>query len=260
MDPNRNRYLSSISAELRTQATRIRDLIGDKHWLSDGHHKEYLVKSVLGRHVPSGVCVDRGFVAHPRRPDLVSREQDLLFVDASALQPVFHQGGLCIAFPQHVMAAIAVKTTLAKKELEDACETIRSLRRVCSYAGLRSSPWCGILFFEPSGLPETAICQWMGEVLQSFADEEPLESASLPDLIAVGTTGGFIVDARSSAGAPFVIRGFDGDGIVLLLHGLLTQIASARGSNSAELEAFFSGFAMAPLPGSPFVSKTSHGS
>jgi len=74
MVPNRNRYLASLSAELRAQATRVRDLIGDRHWLSDGHHKEYLLKDMLARHVPSSVAVSRGFVTHPNRADLVSRE------------------------------------------------------------------------------------------------------------------------------------------------------------------------------------------
>lgn len=255
MNPNRNRYLASISAELRAQANRARDLIGGIHWLSDGHHKEYLVKSTFGRHVPAGICVERGFVAHPRRPDLVTREQDLLFVDTNAVQPVFHQGGLCITFPHHVLAALAVKTTLGRDELLDACDTLYSLRRVCTYAGQRSLPWCGVLFFEPGTMSERTLCRWFAETLTSFEQaKEPLASGGLPDLVAVGTTAGILVDARSSTAAPLTIRGFKGDGVVLLLHGLLTQLARLRGSNSAELEQFFSDFDMEQLPDTPFTS------
>src|SRR4051794_17511886 len=45
--PNRQRYLVSLAEELYAQANRVRDLIGDAHWLSDGHHKEYLLIDLL---------------------------------------------------------------------------------------------------------------------------------------------------------------------------------------------------------------------
>jgi hypothetical protein len=260
MHANRNNYLASVSAELRAQATRIRDLIGDKHWLSDGHHKEYLLKSTLARHIPTGVAISRGFVVDPRRPDLISREQDLLFVDTMALQPVFHQGGLCVVFPQQVLAAIAVKTRLSGPELEDACATLHSVRRVSAYAGVRIAPWSGILFFEPHSMSDDRLCEWMGKALSTFeAKAEKLAPLhSCPNAICVSDVAGFLVDPSDASGGPPTIRGFGGDGVVLLLHSLLTHLAFARGSNSAELEQFFSTFELSPLRSSPLRLSLEH--
>jgi hypothetical protein len=53
--PNPAGYLKSIADELTVQANRVRDLIGNAHWLSDGHHKEYLLTALLQRHLPSGL-------------------------------------------------------------------------------------------------------------------------------------------------------------------------------------------------------------
>jgi hypothetical protein len=259
MVPNRNRYLASLSAELRSQATRVRDLIGDKHWLSDGHHKEYLIKHTLARHTPSAIAISRGFVAHPRRPDLVSREQDLVFIDTMAEAPIFDQGGLCVAFPHQVVAAIAVKTTTTKRELDDACATLYSLRRVGAYAGITTPPWCGILFFETdmSFAAADRFCENVGATLAAFetsVERLPNGVRSTPDVVAVVGAAGFLVDVQDATTSRISVRGFAGDGTVVLLNGLLAQLARARGSSGAEFESFVTGFEMEPLPGSPFAA------
>lgn len=239
MTANRNRYLASFSEELRAQANRVRDLIGDKHWLSDGHHKEYLLKHALSRHVPSGVTISRGFIVHPKRSDVVSREQDLLFLDAFAMAPVFAQGELCVALPQQVIAILAVKTTFSKQQLDDACDTLHSARRVAAYAGIERPPWCGALFFEfGDSAPD---CARVSSHLASFdANVEQLPNmVSLPDVVAILGAAGFVVD---SAEERLPVRGFSGDGMVLLLHSLLAHVARYRNYTGAELESFFARF------------------
>jgi hypothetical protein len=67
----------------------VRDLIGSKHWLSDGHHKEFLLTALLERHLPAGTIAGRGFVIHPDEPDQCSTEQDILVVDSTREAPVF---------------------------------------------------------------------------------------------------------------------------------------------------------------------------
>jgi hypothetical protein len=256
MAPNRNRYLLSVSAELRAQATRVRDLIGDSHWLSDGHHKEYLLKYALARHVPSGVVIARGFVVHPQRPDLVSREQDLLFIDTSAVAPIFEQGGLCVAFPHQVLASIAVKTTFSRVALDDACDTLHSVRRVAAYAGVSSPAWCGVFFFDGDGSAADHLSRKVGAPLTAFEAkaERPTHMRATPDVVAIAGTAGFLVDSADATDRGISVRGFGGDGTIVLLNSLLAQLARARGSNGAEFEQFVAGFAMDPLPGSPFTA------
>lgn len=251
MQPNRRRYLTSISAELTAQANRVRDLIGNKHWLEEGHHKEYLVKYALDRHVPSGVRVSRGFVVHPLASEVISREQDLLFTDTHALAPIFDQGGLTISLPQQVLAALAIKTKFSVTQLRDACATLNSVRCVAAQAGLSTPPWCGVLFFEPDET-KSELCARVGKCLARVEHEtEGLGGIrGLPDIVAIAGTAALVVD---SPGSSLTVRGFRGDGLVVLLHNLLSHIARRRDTNAAELEEFVSDVEMEPLEGSPFT-------
>ena len=254
MIPNRNRYLASLSEELSSQATRVRDLIGDRHWLSDGHHKEYLVKHAIARHLPTGILVSRGFVAHPSRSDLVSGEQDLIFVDTLAEAPIFDQGGLCVAFPHQVIAAVAIKTKFQKSELVDACKSLHALKRVAAYAGTKEAPWCGVLFFEGDNTPDDQLNCKLGTILAEFeseAEKIPNGANSTPDVISVLGRAGFLVDSCDAEEAKISVRGFSGDGTVVLLHRLMMQFARVRGANASATDDFMTGFPMTPLPGSP---------
>src|SRR5689334_16926955 len=127
IEPDRTAYFKSLADELLSQANRMRNLIGDKHWLTDGHHKEYLLTTLLERHLPSGMLASRGFVVDPRFTELCSREQDILIVDTSLQGPLFNQGGTVIALPRSVVGAISVKSTLTTKSLEDTIENQNSV-------------------------------------------------------------------------------------------------------------------------------------
>ena len=153
--PNWLRYLESLAAELYSQSTRVRDLIGDAHWLSDGHHKEYLLLGLINRHLPSGMLASRGFVISPNEPSRISTEQDILVVDASIEAPVFLQGSLAICFPAQVRAAVSVKTTLNAAAIRDSVRGLATVKRVAKDDGIDTrSIWCGSYFFEVS--PEVA--------------------------------------------------------------------------------------------------------
>jgi len=55
-------YHKSIALELDDSKNRVRNLIGSRHWLSDGEHKETLLRRLLRSHVPETVNVGSGFV------------------------------------------------------------------------------------------------------------------------------------------------------------------------------------------------------
>lgn len=145
MEPNWLRYLNSLSNELAAQSQRVRDLIGDSHWLVDGHHKEYLLIELLSRHLPTRYIASRGFVISPADPNKRSLEQDILIVDQNIEAPLFNQGGVVIAFPNAVRAAVSVKSTLGKKEVEDSVIGLNSVRALCKQP---ESVWTGAYFFE----------------------------------------------------------------------------------------------------------------
>lgn len=79
--------LESWSDELLSRASRVRNLIGDAHWLSDGHHKEELVRAYLVRHLPKAYRISRGFICSTDAKTRVSPEIDVLITDEAAELP-----------------------------------------------------------------------------------------------------------------------------------------------------------------------------
>lgn len=148
--PNRLRYFRSLSDELRAQSTRVRDLIGDAHWLSDGHQKEYALLELLRRHLPSGFAASRGFVISPTQSSVCSKEQDILVVDTLIEAPAFSQGNLVITFPSAVVAAISVKSTMKEDAITDSIEGLASVLQVCRAHCSLARIWCGAYFYENS--------------------------------------------------------------------------------------------------------------
>ncbi|MEO8008058.1 MAG: DUF6602 domain-containing protein, partial [Betaproteobacteria bacterium] len=146
--PDTNAYLESWGAELLARSNRVRQLIGDAHWLSDGHHKEAIVREFLRRHLPSGLIVSRGFVRSPGREANCSPELDVLVADPSAHPPLFSEGDLHIVAPTSVMAHLAIKTTFAKKELLSALIGVGNTQLVTANYANPDRIWRSILFFE----------------------------------------------------------------------------------------------------------------
>jgi hypothetical protein len=147
MKPNRTRYVESLGQELQSQSNRVRDLIGDRHWPSDGFHKEFVLKSVLERHVPDGYLVSRGFLIDPL-DDFVSTEQDLLILDVTSDSLPFNQGGLTISFPSSVAASLSVKTGFISTAVEDSFAGLMSLASVWKRVASSAVPWLGAFFFD----------------------------------------------------------------------------------------------------------------
>ena len=54
-------FFQTLSLELNAQADRVRQLIGSSHWISDGSHKEALLRGVVERYVPDATVTSRAF-------------------------------------------------------------------------------------------------------------------------------------------------------------------------------------------------------
>lgn len=216
-------FLRSLAADLEAQANRVRDLIGDAHWLSDGRHKERLLTSVVRNHCPPSMDVSTGFVISHTQGGC-SREQDLLVVDCSREVPLFREGGLAIAFPRSVVAAISVKTTFDLAELRDSALTLMTARKILADSGVDPRQvWCGAYFFGSLSVQDAhKPFEWF----QKLASEMPSLSlngtaiTSPPfDLFASSGEHAFIVGPRDEGGTQ--IRGFSCGGLataVFLAH------------------------------------------
>lgn len=142
-------YFLSLSLELKAQAARVRQLIGDAHWGHDGRHKEILFQDIVRRHSPASLLVTTGFVVSPVDIDIRSTEQDVLVVDTSLEAPLFHNGDLSIVFPHTVVAAISIKSSMRGDTIESVVHGLNSVRKVARDAQVDPrSIWCGGFFYD----------------------------------------------------------------------------------------------------------------
>lgn len=137
-------YFESWSQEIASRADRVRLLIGSKHWLSDGVHKEFLIREFLARHLPSGLNTGRGFI-RKLDIDLVSPEVDIIVADPRRHVPIFREGDLQIVPPSSVLATIEVKSTYRKQVLRDAMSNVYKVRSVTVRHGSGSDVWSSIM-------------------------------------------------------------------------------------------------------------------
>jgi hypothetical protein len=253
--PNRVRYLVSLASELLSQASRVRDLIGGAHWLTDGHHKEFLLIDLLHRHLPSGMVAARGFVIDPNDEAVCSREQDILVVDTTAEGPVFHQGGVVIALPRTVRAAVSVKTTCKKETVVESVGNLNSLRSVVARHVPARSVWCGSYYFEPDAVvgndPSKALDYILAGVhkhpVTTIPAIDPQPSPQGPDLHCTGRNLGYrMTHAYRDGGSrvvPGTVHGYrcNGQATALFLGSLLEHLARLRGQADADYTAFIDG-------------------
>jgi len=73
-----NEYFRSLTAEINALKDRIRNFIGEKHWLSDGLWKESVIKAILRRYLPGAAGVGTGFVVTDMGP---TTQIDILIYD-----------------------------------------------------------------------------------------------------------------------------------------------------------------------------------
>jgi hypothetical protein len=138
--------LKSWSLEMHSKASRVRQLIGDKHWLMDGFQKEGLLKQFLIDRLPNSLQISRGFVM-TGKSGKVSPEVDILISSPEISLLWFSEGDLQITPPSSVVSHIHVKTTLGAATLDDALRTLDSTAELCETFAPESPPWSCAFFF-----------------------------------------------------------------------------------------------------------------
>ena len=135
-------YLASWSAELTARADRVRHLIGDRHWLTDGHHKEVIVREFLSRYLPSQLVIGSGFI-RTLDSDNCSPEIDILISDNLSHPAFFNEGGIQILPPSSAVAYIEMKSTFTSESFAKAIKAI-SNTQACLNAEME--PWRSACF------------------------------------------------------------------------------------------------------------------
>lgn len=151
MKPNIDAYLRSWSDEIGARSNRVRQLIGSAHWLSDGHHKETLLKEFFVRHLPRDLLIGRGFVKSSRNFNRCSPEVDILISDPWINPPLFLEGDLQIVDSSSVVAQIEVKTTFSRSTLEGALLNLSRTQSLIGSLEETQQIWKGVCFFSGGG-------------------------------------------------------------------------------------------------------------
>lgn len=147
--PSVGAYLESWGLELAARQNRVRLLIGDAHWLSDGHHKEAILRDFLKRYLPSEVVCSTGFIRSASEDKQCSREVDILIYSGRIHLPYFAEGGVSIVDPASVLATLEIKSSYSVDALRDALQNIKEARALAMPEKLAAENlWSGIFFYD----------------------------------------------------------------------------------------------------------------
>jgi hypothetical protein len=240
---NLDAFLSSWSLELRARQDRVRSLIGEAHWLSDGHHKEAIIREFLTRYLPRQHSVNRGFVKPADLSLRVSPEVDILVCDQTRHPPLFNEGGLVIVPPSSVVAHFEVKTRLSTSSLREAVGAVSRTQRAIATSANSQAVWRCVCFFggQQADL-EKDLVRIRRELEAAFANERaPLpgwdKGFTLPTCLVV--VGAFVVFVRcDSAAGKCVIRLFPSReaSLAYAFADMFSSITRSSGNSTNELD------------------------
>lgn len=130
-------YHRSIGEEIHQHQNRFRSLLGEGwHRLSDGKHKENILKNVLRRHLPKSLSASNGFIRYADGP---SSEIDIVIYNNT--QPnLFSSDELVITTPGTISGAIEVKTSLNSRNYRRTLQTFMDLSERTS-AAITNQAW-----------------------------------------------------------------------------------------------------------------------
>jgi hypothetical protein len=249
VQPNHMRYMTSLAAELAVQATRVRDLLGDTHWLTDGGHKEFLLIDLLKRHIPAGMIASRGFVISETDVSKRSHEQDVLIVDTMEEAPIFNQGGVIISFPRAVRAALSVKTEMSNSEVKNSVLVLNSVRAVTGPDQDPATIWCAAYYFVEPVNPVLVYDQVARGTAESpVPDTQNGFKRTTPDCHS--SPGNYLFKAdHGDNNSPTIIRGYNCSGLAtaLFLGHLLEHLALSRDATQTSFASFSDGGVAKPM-------------
>ena len=137
------KYHQNLSVEFMAIQDQIRHLIGDSHWLTDGEHKEAILRKVLRNRLSDTVRVGRGFFCDDSGP---SNQSDIMITDTGS-PTLFRDGDLVIVTPDCVKAIIEVKTKITTRSMLEGIlgKLSENITRVRRY---NPDAWAGLFIYD----------------------------------------------------------------------------------------------------------------
>ena len=139
-------YFESLGQELGALKQRVRHLIADANWQTDGEWKESVIRQVLRRHLPATAVIGRGFVVTAQS---ATSRLDVLIHDGA--KPVlFRDGDLVFVTPDAVFGIIEVKSRVSPSQFGMAAEKLgRDIEMIRLHPNTRA--FAALFAFESDG-------------------------------------------------------------------------------------------------------------
>lgn len=142
---NIKEFHKSITSEILSVKDRVRNLIGDAHWYSDGAYKESVLREVLRRYLPEKYNIGQGFIVYDDGTS--SKQIDILITDKN-YPHLFKDGDFYIVTRDAARAIIEVKTKIDKAILNSATEKLFiDIEKINQNKQLKNI-WAGIFAYE----------------------------------------------------------------------------------------------------------------
>ena len=117
-------FHESFGKEIELKQNRVRDLIGNIHWLEDGNYKERLIRDLLRNNVPSKYIIKSGFIIFQH--GVISTQIDILILKTSA-RILFMDNDFVVVTPECVSGVIEVKTSLDGTKMKQAVTKLNEI-------------------------------------------------------------------------------------------------------------------------------------
>ena len=141
-------YWKSVAGEFEATKDRIRYLIADAHWPTEGESKEVIFRKVLRSHISESSRVGRGFVCYPDGYGAdTSTQIDVLVTDTNR-PTLFREGDLAIVTPDAVKAIVEVKTSREPAEVRAALVKLADDVERIRIASRSNACWAGLFVYE----------------------------------------------------------------------------------------------------------------
>lgn len=137
-------YFISLSEECRTLKDRVRMLIKDQHWPTDGEWKESVLRNMIRRSAPNNLTIGRGFVVDH---DRCSAQIDVLVYD-NTFPVLYREGDLVFVTPSSCRAIIEVKSRLNATQFKKAAEKLADDAEFIRQRGIGIPLFTGLFSYE----------------------------------------------------------------------------------------------------------------
>lgn len=149
-------YYKSIGEEICSLKNRVRFLMNDTHFPTDGELKESILRQVIRRYTPENIKIARGFIHNGQ---ICSSQIDILIYD-SKYPVLFNEGDLVFVTPDSVRAVIEVKT---KQNITNLRNSLLKLNQIAELV-LDKNCFFGLFCYEYENDYNTNLGQRVSEI------------------------------------------------------------------------------------------------